>query len=242
MAYKRGMRSMRRRYRKYRKTGYIKKRAFKAPLARTIYAGGAANNQTSTKITLRFWELMSSTFTPSNPVEYRGYAIRLADFNNASTITNNFDQYKIVGVRLTFYPCVGTEAEPDANSISAAVLHICNDFDDAGTPSTLNEIQSRSSYRIKNLLTSNLTPFSWALKPVVTATVLNSAGGFSNGEMVTKSPWINTSGGAGVNYYGIKLGIEGLTYLGLPPSTTSTLGVKLLWECDVIARGLTKIA
>lgn len=224
-------------YRKYKKTrrgNYTRK----APLVKTLYAG-SASKQASAVITLRQWEndVVNYTTAAANVMSYYQKAFTLNDFDNHAAVTGNFDQYKILRVRRTWYPCF-REKNVDGG-ISQVFLHICNDYDDADVPTTLAEISSRVSYRVKPMMSNGLDSFSWSIKPTPTSEIQGSGANV----MLINNNWLNTSSGGGaIIHYGIKYAYECKGAQNGPATADDAIGFRILNEVDIIGRGLTNLA
>lgn len=235
------------RYRKRKAANNYTRSATKSKSMTTI---SKMVNQYSAKATLRKWDTLSMPSNTANPMPFV-LTWTLAYFDPSSNFINMYDQYKVLGIKLTFFrsqdiSCLTqTDPSPFPSSASSAVaqciLHLANDWDDATAPAHLDNLVNRPSYRPIPMF-QNGNPPSWFIKPACSAPI-NGAGASSMPvAQVLNSPWINTSGGSGVYFYGVKGFMELIGVTNEESSYQQEVQIRYLAELYVVGKGLTKIA
>lgn len=127
----------------------------------------------------------------------------LADIANYSEFTSLFDQYKIVGVKISIVPLCNSVNTGDASSAvdTASLVYQCLDFDD-GSPFSasltgIQDIQQRANFR----RTVGYKSISRYYKPRILMLGTVSAGG--QNAINPKAQWTDC-GNANVVHYGSK--------------------------------------
>ena len=135
-------------------------------------------------------------------VFYGGTYWTLQDVRNYTEFTNLFDQYRILGVKMTLYPQSNT-AEAGTQSDTSLprgipTLTWAIDLDDSSTPTELQVLMedSRSHTRYFN------KPVSIFLKPRAHNTIAGSAQA-----LLPRGTWVDSNYDQ-VPYYGVKFGIH----------------------------------
>jgi len=128
------------------------------------------------------------------------YQFKLSDLVNNNEFSNLFDQYRIKGVRLTFYPTM--------NVSYSAVAPLCEfytvlDYDDASIPGSLNDVLQYQTLRRSYFN----RPHKRYLKPLaVQSGVYQSTGVTTGYRSLPSSTWFDIAY-PDIVYYGVKGGL-----------------------------------
>lgn len=148
------------------------------------------------------------------------FDFRISDVYNVNEFGVLFDQYKLSGVKLTFFLLNGTQFNMTANNAcTQCELALVTDYDDtasyaatnAGWASAIETGRARVK-RFPNVRNNSISMF---LRPRLLAPVIDAAGGTS-GRMVI-SGWVDGATGSDSRYLGLKF------MLRCPPSDNTTL-------------------
>jgi len=190
----------------YRRRVYRRKRITRKRAYRKRFNKRTRYSKRGQKLYLykRFVGLGTISVSNSIPT-YGSYDFSLNDLPNYSELQSLYDMYKINCVKLTFLPqqtqsiSIGSINNPNASARFFSVI----DYNDNGTPTSVNELRQYQSCKF----TSILRPHKRVIfKPRIQ----------DNGQTYSPgSPWVNTSA-ADQNYFGLKYAIEAME------STTTT--------------------
>lgn len=141
------------------------------------------------------------TTTINNQFQGDAIAFKLSDLPNNADITNLFDYYKFMGVKIKFIYSHNS-SEAGAIGFNLPNLVYTYDYDDANLPLSENELLERSTTKLRRMD----KPISMYIKPKINNEIYNNgittAYALSKGE----NPYIDSSN-SGVNHFGLKYGI-----------------------------------
>lgn len=142
-----------------------------------------------------------TTTTINNQFTGNGISFKISDLPNVSDITNLFDYYKIVGVKLKW---IYTHNSSEAGAVGYGLPNLVYtiDYDDANLPANEDALLERNTTRIKRMD----KPITLYLKPKINNEIYNN--GVVSGYALSKGqvPYIDTSN-ASVSHFGVKYGI-----------------------------------
>lgn len=180
----------------------------------------------------RTWQ-QQLPIVPTDVNPYLGGGVTtLSTLPGFSDFTNLFDQYRILAMRITFqrpYHQTGTmplAANASQTNLPAIWFHSAVDFDDATTPSNIQQLQEYPSYRCVEL-TGAGNQFTLAFQPRVAMAVYGSGVFTSFGNA---SPWIDAAS-VNVPYYGYKYALEARYADGLPITFGVNTDITIQCEC-----------
>lgn len=141
---------------------------------------------------------------------YGSLQFSLNDLPNYTEFTNLFDMYKINAIKITFSPQMTENISLGSvnNPYASARFFSCIDYNDATSPTSVDEVRQYQSARWTPILKRHVR---YIPKPKIL-----DSGSF------TLSPWISTAS-ASNNYFGIKYAIENM-------SSTSTTSMEYTIE------------
>lgn len=139
--------------------------------------------------------------TMTNSVSFgMGASFQLKSVLDASDLTQLFDRYKIVGVKLKFL--LQNNNADIGSSQMLPVMYVAFDGDDANVPVTYDQVLSKS-YCKTHILTGNRELKAY-YKPRITKEVYNSP--LTTGYTSEKACWIDCNS-SGIPHYGVKFWI-----------------------------------
>lgn len=145
-----------------------------------------------------------------------GYTVSLDQLPNYMEFVTLFDQYKIMGAKLTFVPgqteTVGNVNNGTTSAISAQRFCSAIDFDDNTTPANESELQEYGSFKWSQ--GGRVHSRYWKPKML---TNIYDGGGSGPALAPTKAKWISTNY-ADVPHYGVKV------FCGYPEVPSGTAG------------------
>jgi hypothetical protein len=150
----------------------------------------------------RTCELTNIATTPSVSPCIFTYQFKFSDLPNTTDFSGLFDQYRIKGVKITFYPVSNVAYSTSASAAPMPIgeFYTVLDFDDAGTPANLNELLQYGTLRRSYFN----RPHKRYLKPLATQSGVYQAGGVTTGyRSLPSSTWFDMAN-IDVLYYGIK--------------------------------------
>jgi len=165
------------------------------------------NNITSIvkTVLLPVWTYPGSTSTAS----FKSWAFSFSDLSDASSYTGIFDQYRIVGVRVTFVQRQNVVRQDGSSTVqnTAKYAFICTDMDDATAPSSMDTLQGYANCKTWKMLEQN--SFNVFLRPQLSnaAWAGGTFSGYTSGKGGYRGPWCD-SNNTGIQYYGVKGGIQ----------------------------------
>lgn len=132
---------------------------------------------------------------------------KLSSATDFGDFTALFDRYKITGIKLRFlYQSNIANADSTSGSNSLPLLNYSFDADDAGVPTSLDEVQ-RKQYCHQKILNGNKT-FSLYIKPRILKEVYASA--VSTGYNSAPATWLD-SAYPNIPHYGVKMWLNNWT-------------------------------
>lgn len=140
------------------------------------------------------------SYTISNQFTGDAIAFKLSDLPNFVDITNLFDYYKFMGVKIKFI-YAHNSSEPGTN-FNLPNLVYAYDYDDASVPPNEDALLERNTTKFKRLD----KPVTMYIKPRVISETYNN--GITTAYAVSKgeNPYID-SGYNSVNHFGLKYGV-----------------------------------
>lgn len=132
------------------------------------------------------------------------FGVTLGQVVNSSDFANLYDQYKINYVVVKWF----MRRSIDAQSATGAVvprMYWYRDYDDAGTPSSIDEFRENSKTRSALLLENR--PITWKFKPNVLGVVFQSA--IASQYAPKFGQWLDMSN-TSTPHYGMKFAIDDL--------------------------------
>lgn len=137
---------------------------------------------------------------------------KLNDLSNVTSFDSLFDHYRIVAVKITYYPPFTVYNVGGATTLNAPEIYLVKDYDSAVPLTTVGQLDSYTHCKHRMFT----RPVSMYVKPKVTMPVYNSGNNaFCN---PTKSPWIDMAN-LDVVYYGILGAITCSLQTNLPALT-----------------------
>lgn len=115
---------------------------------------------------------------------YGNIQFYLSDLPNYGEFQNLYDQYKITGVKIKFYPPGLNFSQPRSNG----EFYYFMDENDGNAPTSMTQIYERQNYNVKSL--NDGKPFKVFIRPAVSAAYYQSAGLTSYGP---KRAWLDTT-------------------------------------------------
>lgn len=145
--------------------------------------------------------VLLKTTTINNQFQGDGIGFKLSDLPNVADITNLFDYYKFIGVKIKF---IYSHNSSEAGSVGFNLPNLLYtyDYDDANLPASENELLERNTTKIKRLD----RPITMYIKPKINNEIYNN--GITTAYALAKgsNPYIDSSN-SGVNHFGLKYGI-----------------------------------
>lgn len=174
----------------YRRRRKIVKRKRKMPLFRPL-----GRNTVVTR------GVFLGNLTSSTVPTFSSYQFALSDLPNNSEFTNLFDEYRILKVSIMFIPYL-ISTNTSANNPVPIFAYVV-DKDDAGTPSSLNDLLQYPACKVQSVLRRASVKFV----PRISAAVYGGPATTSYGSKVM---WLDCSN-SGVPHYGLKVHIGSTT-------------------------------
>lgn len=136
--------------------------------------------------------------TPTNNIGFFSVLFKYSDIPNFDEYAVLFDQYKILGVKLTIEYRDNVQGVQTVHVGSNPRVYLCKDYDDADVPTSIDEIRQYKNCT-RTILSQTRPTASVYLKPrvVITSVVGNNAYQLAN------SPWCDM-GSQGTSYFGVK--------------------------------------
>lgn len=133
------------------------------------------------------------------PTEFQ-YTFRLSDLPGVSEFTALFDQYRIKGVRITFYPPVNVSFSSTGQApLPIGEFYTAIDYDDGTVPTGLDDLQQYQTLR----RTYFNRPHTRYLRPLAIQSGVYQTGVSTGFRSLPSSTWFDC-GYPDVSYYGIK--------------------------------------
>lgn len=148
------------------------------------------------------------------------FDFRISDVFNISEFGALFDQYKLSGVKLTFFLLNGTQFNLTANNAcTQCEIAVINDYDDTQsfniTNGGWNSLLETGRAKVKRFPNVKNNTMSLFIRPRLMTAVLDSSG-TTTGRMLV-SGWVDGATALDARYLGIKF------MMRCPPSDNSTL-------------------
>jgi len=177
------------------------------------------------RVRASYWQITKVVKTVDAAYQYPGSVGAAAFFSHAwqldqiadyTAYTSIFDQYRIVGVEVTFRRRSNMTDEADTSQ-TAQYAKFAEDHDDGAAPSSMDTLNGYANVKTWNLLDTPV--FKMFIRPSTTGAIF--AGGVLSGYNIQKrgysSPWVDCQS-ADVQWYGLKwghpvqTGVTGNTY------------------------------
>lgn len=130
-----------------------------------------------------------------------GFAFSLSDLNEVTSFTNLFDQYKIIKIQVELIPLTIPATMNATGAFYSTALLMAIDYDDSGTPASLQVVKNYQNVRIIPPGTQRV--YKFAFEPhMALAAYSGSFTSYAN----LKPRWIDASS-TGVVHYGLKYGV-----------------------------------
>lgn len=140
----------------------------------------------------------------TSQVFYKGFAFSLSDVPNVTEFTSLFDQYRILAVKVTFYPEFTQFQPPATTGWPASEFYSVIDYDDAGLPTSLDELNQFST--VKRQYFSR--PITRYFKPqIICKGVLTSTSTNDGYFLVGRKRWLDMATPQ-ISYLGLKCAIS----------------------------------
>lgn len=169
----------------------------------TISKSDLFDASTTLTLTGTQFRLTTGAVALNNYYYSTAFTHKLSDVANYAEFTSLFDQYRIVGVKISILPLANSVNTGDASSVmdTTMVIHHCMDFDD-GTPyaaslAGVQDMQQRGNYK----RAKGWTPTYKYYKPRVLTLGTVAAGG--QNVVNPRAPWTNCAN-ADLVHYGSK--------------------------------------
>lgn len=148
----------------------------------------------------RTCELNNLTTVPGVAPTLFQYQFKLSDVPGYGDFTQLYDQYRIKGVRITFYPAANTSYTGSSSSMPIGEFYTVLDFDDSTLPANIEELNQYQTLR----RTYFNRPHKRYFKPLSTQSGVYQSGGVTTGyRSLPSSTWFDC-GNPNILYYGIK--------------------------------------
>lgn len=121
----------------------------------------------------------------------------LSDVPNYTEFTTLYDNFKITGIQLKFYPRLTDQTSPGT---SYGQFIWCTDYDDATAPTGVNELLQRQSTKV--YIPVGNRPLKFFYRPRAASAVYNGTG-FTAYAQTSQNTWVDCNN-AGVPFYGSK--------------------------------------
>lgn len=128
---------------------------------------------------------------------YYSFMFRLSDIPNYTEFTNLYDQYRITGVSVKFFPQQDS-ANTGISNATTAIIHTAADYNDATAITTEQDILQYQTLRTHRFDTI----FHYYLKPRVATAIYNNVA--TTGYAQSGHPWIDVSSPS-APFYGLKV-------------------------------------
>lgn len=140
----------------------------------------------------------------SNTSTYAAFgsaSFAITDVPNYSDFTNLFDQFRIVKIKLDFFPRL-TGNTSNALPAMYSIFHIAVDHTDVSTPTSVNDLFQYDNHKTVQAY----KPFSLTFTPAASAAYYGTTTALGYGPKA--GSWIDSKAGASTAHYGIKWGWE----------------------------------
>lgn len=190
-----------------------KKRRFRRKIFRKIPRRGLSKIHYFKKAV----ELTNQTITAGSTL-YFAFSFRLSDLPDYTNgFSNLYDQYRINAVKVTFTPQYNVYNSNTAAQVCIPYIVTALDFDNAGTPTSLEQVDSYTTSR-RSVFTR---PHSRFLRPKILYQIYNAPGVSTPAYCNASSPWVDVAAPQ-VSHFGI-LGF--ITAANLSNLVTQTVNV-----------------
>lgn len=154
----------------------------------------------------------------SGVTEFFQYSFHLSDLPQAATFTELYDQYRILAVKITFFPEFNVFFQvATGNSFVMPILYTVIDYDTEAIPTSLAQLYDYTNLK-KRFFKSPVTRYFKPQAGYSTGAINGASVSATIGGNVSRKQWFNTNQ-PGVAYVGIRGSIDCATLTQLPPST-----------------------
>lgn len=144
------------------------------------------------------------------------YSFAMSDVPNLTSLESLYDNFRILAVKLTFYPEFNVSYAAVSSSFTLPEIYTVFDPDSTVAPTTIPELNSYQTLR-RNLFTR---PHTRYIKPFATynASAVNGAVGTVVSGLINRKTWFNLQN-SGVVYSGIRGAITASSSSQIPAMT-----------------------
>lgn len=163
-------------------------------------------------------DLLNWNIDAVSAVQYKAYGFALSDLPTVTDFTALFDQFRILAVKITFYPQFNQfqyDGTASGTKFGASELYSVIDYDDSATPASLDELNQFSTLKRRYFN----RPYSRYFKPqIVCKGLLNSAGTNDGYFLAGRKRWLDMAT-PNVLYQGLKVAFASLNTNALVAQT-----------------------
>lgn len=181
----------------YRKRRYIRKRRIyrrKRYIGSRIPRKRMSNSIHSFKQTCE----LSNVSVTAGSTAFFIYNFKITDLSQASSFSQLYDQYRLLAVKLTFYPAVYDYVPTATGQFSAPEIYTALDFDSITLPTTVNTIDQYKTCKHSYFN----RPHTRYFKPQAVALTSDQQLGSTGLYNVSRKSWLSWSVGT-TPYYGL---------------------------------------
>ena len=202
---------------------YRKKRRYRR---KTRILRAISNRIHNFKETVELANLQTSTTSQNT---FFGISFSLSTIGNISAISSLFDSYRIMGVKLSFYPQYNvsyTQGTTVAGEIP--MIYTCIDYDSDTAPTSIGEIDQYRTCKRQFFQ----RPHSRFLKPRALAysAVTTSSSTYGN-TTISRKTWMDMANTT-VKYFGVLGAIVFTNSSALPPATQVRVTATIYYQCQ----------
>ena len=184
-----------RRKRYNRKRPFYRNRKFRRSVPRFRRPGNVYNFK-------RTVELENFPVAAGQSFSSKGYYFKFSDIPSMSEFTNLFDSFRILAVKITFYPPYNIAWLPASANAPIGEFYSIIDYNDAVSPSSTSDM---NQYQTLHRTWAN-RPHRRYLKPKLLQTgLVNGDTTFSALTTVNGKPWLDMYSSQTARYYGVKI-------------------------------------